>query len=248
MAAVTGVPAVSGRPRTALWPRLLIGAVALAALVALGSTLGGRIPELTGWVARQGAWGVVAFIAAYAVATVAFVPGSVLTLAAGVIFGVVLGTAYVFVGAVIGSTAAFLIARHVARPLVERHLKGTPRFARLDRAVAASGRRIVVLLRLSPVLPYNVLNYALGLTRVRLVDYLVAAVGMLPGTLLYVYSGSLIGDVAAVAGGAQVERNAAYWIFLVAGLVATLAVTVVITRMARRALNEKEVIVADDES
>lgn len=248
MVAVTGVPSTAARKHPTPWLRVLIGAVALAALIVLGSTLGGRIPELTDWVSRQGVWGVAAFIAVYAVATVAFVPGSVLTLAAGVIFGVVQGTAYVFVGAVLGSTGAFLIARHVARPLVERRLKGTPRFARLDRAVAASGRRIVLLLRLSPVLPYNLLNYALGLTNVRLADYLVASVGMLPGTLLYVYSGSLIGDVAAVAGGADVERNAAYWIFLVAGLVATLAVTVIITKVARRALNEEEVVVADDES
>lgn len=248
MAAVTDARAMSGTRGTAPWMRLLAGLVVLAALIALGSRLGGRIPELTDWVSRQGLWGVVAFIAVYAVATVAFVPGSVLTLAAGVIFGVVQGTAYVFIGAVIGSTAAFLIARHVARPLVERRVKRTPRFARLDRAVAASGRRIVLLLRLSPVLPYNLLNYALGLTNVRLGDYVVASIGMLPGTLLYVYSGSLIGDVAAVAGGAEVERNAAYWLFLVAGLVATLAVTVIITRVARRALNEEKVIIADDES
>jgi uncharacterized membrane protein YdjX (TVP38/TMEM64 family) len=228
------------------WVRVLVGAGILAALIGLGTTVGGRIPELSGWVARQGVWGGVAFIAGYAIATVAFVPGSVLTLVAGVIFGVLHGTAYVFMGAVLGSTAAFLIARHVARPLVERRLKGTPRFARLDRAVAKSGRRIVLLLRLSPVLPFNLLNYALGLTRVRLADYVLASVAMLPGTLLYVYSGSLIGDVAAVAGGADVERNTAYWIFLVVGLGATLAVTVVVTRIARRALNEEEVIGAED--
>ncbi len=244
---MTAMPAAPVPKRTVPWVRLLIGAVAIAALLALGSTLGGRIPELTDWVSRQGVWGGVAFVAAYAIATVAFIPGSVLTLAAGVIFGVVQGTVYVFLGAVLGSTAAFLIARHVARPLVERRLKGTPRFARLDRAVAANGRRIVLLLRLSPVLPYNLLNYALGLTNVRLTDYVLGSVAMLPGTLLYVYSGSLIGDVAAVAGGADVERNAAYWIFLVAGLVATLAVTVIITRVARRALNEDEVSIADDE-
>lgn len=232
------------RPR---WPRVLIIGAALAGLILLGTRVGGRIPELSEWVAAQGLWGVVAFVAAYAVATVAFVPGSLLTLAAGVIFGVLEGTGYVFLGAVLGSTVAFLIARHVARPLVERRIKGMPRFARLDRAVAARGRRIVLLLRLSPVLPYNLLNYALGLTQVRLTDYVLASVGMLPGTLLYVYSGSLIGDVAALAGGAEVERNTAYWLFLVVGLGATLAVTVVITRMARRALKNEEIAGADDE-
>jgi len=224
---------------------VLLAVAALAGLVLLGSTLGGRIPELSDWVARQGVWGGIAFVAAYAVATVAFVPGSVLTLAAGVIFGVVQGTAWVFLGAVIGSTAAFLIARYAARPLVEQRLRGTPRFDHLDRAVGASGRRIVLLLRLSPILPFNLLNYALGLTKVRLADYVLASVAMLPGTLLYVYSGSLIGDVAAVAGGAAVERNTGYWVVLVAGLIATLAVTLVITRIARRALRNEEVAIAD---
>lgn len=243
---MTRMTTASLQDRRSRWPRVLIVGVALTGLILLGTRLGGRIPELSAWVAQQGPWGVVVFVVAYAVATVAFVPGSLLTLAAGVIFSVVQGTAFVFIGAVLGSAGAFLIARYVARPLVERRIRGMPRFARLDRAVGARGRRIVLLLRLSPVLPYNLLNYALGLTRVRFTDYLLASVGMLPGTLLYVYSGSLIGDVAAVAGGAEVERNTAYWLFLVAGLGATLAVTVIITRMARRALKNEEVMAADD--
>jgi uncharacterized membrane protein YdjX (TVP38/TMEM64 family) len=170
---------------------------------------------------------------------VAFVPGSLLTLAAGAIFGVPSGTAYVFLAAVLGSTGAFLIARYAARGAVERRMAGDPRFAAIDDAVGREGRKIVLLLRLSPVFPFNLLNYALGLTKVRLADYLLGAIGMLPGTLLYVYTGKLAGDVAALAGGAAPERGIGYWAVLGVGFAATLAVTVVVTRIARRALDQE---------
>jgi uncharacterized membrane protein YdjX (TVP38/TMEM64 family) len=170
------------------------------------------------------------------VATVAFVPGSLLTLAAGAIFGLSMGTLYVFIAAVLGSSAAFLVSRHLARAVIEQRLAGSARFAVIDRAVSAQGRKIVLLLRLSPVFPFNLLNYALGLTKVRFVDYLVASVGMIPGTLLYVYYGKLAGDVAALAGGVAVEKGVAYYVVLVFGLAATVLVTTLVTRTARRAL------------
>ena len=129
-------------------------------------------------------------------------------LGAGAIFGVVEGAALVFVAAVLGSTAAFLVARYVARSAVERRVASEPRFAAIDRAVGEQGRKIVLLLRLSPVFPFNLLNYGLGLTKVRLLDYVVASIGMIPGTLLYVYSGKVAGDVAAAAGGVAMERGA----------------------------------------
>lgn len=210
----------------------LIGGVTLAVL------FGDRIPELTGRVAEEGLRGAALFVFAYIAATVALIPGSLLTLAAGVVFGIAEGTALVFVGAVSGSTAAFLIARHLARPAVERRLGSLPRLGRIDRAVARDGLRIILLLRLSPLVPFSVLNYALGLTRVRTRDFVLASVAMLPGTLLYVYSGSLIGDVARIAGGAPPERGAAHWVLLLAGLLATLAVTLHVSRIARRALDE----------
>ena len=122
--------------------------------------------------------------------------------------------------------------------LVERRLEGNARFVAIDRAVAEQGLKIVTLLRLSPVFPFNLLNYSLGLTRVRLVDYVLACFGMLPGTLLYVYYGRLAGDVAALASGVASDRDAAYWVVLGLGLVATIAVTTIVTRIARRALGE----------
>ena len=234
----TGDVATSTRSRASLVGRIVIGAGAIAALVVLGRAAGAYLPRFAAWVDGLGVWGPIAFVLGYAVATVAFVPGSLLTLAAGAIFGLARGALYVFVAAVLGSAAAFLVARHLARRAVEARLAGNPRFAAIDRAVGAEGRKIVFLLRLSPVFPFNLLNYALGLTRVRFTDYLIGALGMIPGTLLYVYYGKLAGDVAALAGGAPVEKGAAYWMVLVLGLVATVVVTTLVTRTARRALRE----------
>jgi len=218
--------------------RIALAIVALGALVLLGRTAGGYVQEFAGWVEGLGFWGPVVFIAAYTVAVVAFVPASILTLGAGAIFGVVEGVLYVFVAATGGACLAFLISRYVARAAVERRVAGNQRFAAIDRAVGAEGRKIVFLLRLSPVFPFNLLNYGLGLTRVRFTDYFAASVGMIPGTFLYVYSGKLAGDVAALAGGAGVARGPGYYAFWIVGLLATVAVTAVVTRTARRALAE----------
>lgn len=222
------------------WAKLLVAAVALVALFTLGREIGAYVPRFAAWVDGLGALGPLAFMLGYVVATVAFVPGSLLTLSAGAIFGLGPGVLYVFVGASIGATAAFLVSRYVARSAVEARLAGNERFARIDRAVAGQGLRIVTLLRLSPVFPFNLLNYALGLTRVRLRDYVIACLGMLPGSLLYVYYGKLAGDVAALASGAggAAERGPGYWAVMVTGLVATVAVTTVVTRLARRALDD----------
>jgi len=196
------------------------------------------LPFAVKWVEGLGYWGPVFFIGLYALATVLFVPGALLTLAGGALFGVGAGVAYVFAAAVAGSSLAFLIARYGARDWVASKLSAHPRFEALDRAVGEEGLKITFLLRLSPVFPFNFLNYALGLTRIRLGDYLVASLGMLPVTFLYVYSGRVIGDVAQLAGGAQPERGLGYVVLLGLGLAATVAVTAFVTRMARRALAE----------
>lgn len=217
----------------------IAGVVAgLAALIFLGRALGAYIPAFSRWVEGLGALGPVVFVLGYAVATVAFLPGSLLTLAGGAIFGLGWGTLWVFLGALLGSSLAFLVARYGARAAIERKVQGNPKFAAIDKAVGTQGRKIVFLLRLSPVFPFNLLNYALGLTRVRFIDYLVAGAGMLPGTLLYVYYGKVLGDVAALAGGVGPKRGVWDYVLLGVGLVATVAVTVVVTRLARRALRE----------
>jgi uncharacterized membrane protein YdjX (TVP38/TMEM64 family) len=206
--------------------------------VLLGRAAGGYVSSFAAWVDGLGAWGPAVFIAGYALAVAAFVPGSLLTLAGGAIFGVAAGTAYVFCAALLGSSLGFLIARYVARSAVERRLAGNEKFAAIDRAVGRQGRWIVFLLRLSPVFPFSLLNYALGLTSVKFTDYLAASIGMLPGTLLYVYSGKAVGDVASLAGGVAHERGASDFALLAVGLAATAGVTVLVTRIARRALDE----------
>jgi len=218
--------------------KLAIGIVARVAVILAARAGGAYIPAFAHWVEGLGVWGPIVFILGYVVATVAFVPGIILTLAAGAIFGLGFGVLYVFIAAVLGASAAFFVARYVARRAIERRLAGNARFTAIDRAVAAQGRKIVFLLRLSPVFPFNLLNYALGLTRVRYVDFLIASIGMLPGTLLYVYYGKLAGDVAALAGGAHVEKGAGYYAVLVLGLAATVLVTIIVTRTARSALRE----------
>ncbi len=231
-----------GARRSSLWRTvgLVAGAVAALALLWLaGRELGQYVPRFAQWVDGLGVWGPVVFIAGYALATIAFVPGALLTLAAGVIFGLAYGTLWVFLGATLGASSAFLIGRYAARGAIERRLEGKERFQAIDRAVGSQGLKIVFLMRLSPAFPYNLLNYALGLTRVRFTDYLVACLGMIPGTFLYVYYGKLIGSVAAAAAGVEVERGWGYWTFLGAGIVATVAVTWFITRLARRALAEE---------
>jgi uncharacterized membrane protein YdjX (TVP38/TMEM64 family) len=218
--------------------RLALAAVALIVLFAIGRQAGRYVPQFAEWVASLGVWGPIVFIVGYAVAVVAFVPGSVLTLAAGAIFGLLQGVVFVFIAAIIGSCAAFLVSRYAARQWVEHKLAGNPKFAAIDRAVAREGRKIVFLLRLSPLFPFNLLNYALGLTKVSFADYAVAGLGMLPGTVLYVYYGKLAGDVAALAGGAAQERGGEYYAILAIGLVATATVATIVARMARRALRE----------
>jgi uncharacterized membrane protein YdjX (TVP38/TMEM64 family) len=220
------------------WGRVLLVAIVLVALVVAGRQAAALVPRFATYINGLGALGAVVFVLGYAVACVAFIPGSLLTLAAGAIFGLVKGVALVFVGATIGSTLAFLIARYAARGWVEQRLAGNARFAAIDRAIGLDGRRIVTLLRLSPAFPFSLLNYALGLTQVKLVDYLVAAFGMLPGTVLFVYYGRLAGDVAALASGTQAPKDAGYYTVLGVGLLATIVVTALVTRTARRALRE----------
>lgn len=218
--------------------RVLLAAAALVALFLVGDDLATYIPRFAIWVEGLGFWGPLVYGAGYAIATVAFVPGSLLTLAAGAMFGLGTGIVTVFLGASVGATLAFLFSRYVARSWIEQKLEGHERFAAIDAAIGDQGLKIVALLRLSPVFPFNLLNYALGLTRVSLRDYVIAHFFMLPGTLLYVYYGRVAGAVAEIAAGAQPERGAGYYALLVSGLLATLVVTAFVTRIARNALRE----------
>lgn len=231
-------------PRVArLAPWIVVAAAAeMAFSVAAGCGLspGGRLVTVVAYVREAGAAGILIFALAYVVSAVAFLPGAALTLVAGFLYGPVLGTVIVSPVSVLAATCAFVLGRTVARDWIGRRVAAQPRFAAVDDAVGRQGFKIVALLRLSPLFPFNLLNYALGLTRVRLRDFVLASwLGMLPGTVLYVYLGSLLTSVNEVlTGGAGQTRRpaAASWLYWM-GLVATVVVAVVITRTARQSLS-----------
>lgn len=198
----------------------------------------GLLPRFSAWVQQLGPLGPLVFIAAYGLAAVALFPAVALTLAAGALFGLVKGVLYVMIGATFGAALAFLTGRHIARRFVEHMLERYPRLVAIDRAVESQGLRLVFLLRLSPAVPYTLLNYALGLSRVRFRDYIAGTLGMLPVVTMYVYSGKVAGDLASLATGTATPRGVAYYSLLALGLATTVAVTIVITRIARRAIDE----------
>ncbi|OAB57126.1 hypothetical protein AY600_07585 [Phormidium willei BDU 130791] len=188
-----------------------------------------------------GTIGIIAFIGLYIIATVAFLPGSIVTLGGGVVFGVVFGSLYVFIGAVLGSTLAFLIGRYLARDWVAGKIASHPKFTAIDDAVGREGFKIVFLTRLSPIFPFNLLNYAYGVTNVSLKDYVLGSLGMIPGTIMYVYIGSLAGSLATLGTGAATadpQAELLQRILQIIGFIATVAVTIYVTRIARNALAE----------
>ena len=216
----------------------LVGVAVVAFGVALFTLpLDRWVLDVVGWARDAGPLGVLAFAGVYIVSTLLLIPGSLLTAGAGFAYGPVWGTLLVSPVSVIAATIAFLLGRTVASGWVERRVEASARFAAIEDAVGKHGLKIVLLLRLSPVFPFNLLNYGLGLTKVRLRDFVFASfVGMLPGTALYVYLGSLVTSASKLASGTASEstgRQVLYWV----GLVATLVVTVLITRIARRALD-----------
>jgi uncharacterized membrane protein YdjX (TVP38/TMEM64 family) len=232
------------------WKALFVTLVLVGLLV--GLYLGGRqmadsVEQFATWVEGLGTWGPLVFILGYIVATVIFAPGAILTGAGGAIFGLAYGTLYVAIGATLGASLAFLIGRYGARRFVEKQIAGNQRFAAIDRAVGKNGLKIVLLLRLSPIFPFNMLNYALGLTKVRFLDYLIACIGMLPGTFLYVYYGHVGRQALKEVGSGGVEKGVEGWIFLGVGLLATLIVTIFVTRIAQRALKESTDVQAAEE-
>jgi uncharacterized membrane protein YdjX (TVP38/TMEM64 family) len=228
------------RVNGAWWSRwrlaLAIGAVLVVVVVARGLETRALLESALGWIGGLGPWGPVLFVLLYVAATVLLLPAVVLTLGAGAVFGVVTAFAAVSAGATLGAVAAFLVGRYLARDWVARRVAASPRLGAIDAAVAREGWKIVLLTRLSPAFPFVLLNYAYGLTRVSLRHYALASwIGMMPGIALYAYLGSLAGDLAAAAAGAR-GRTPGEWALYALGLLATAAVTVYVTRVARTAL------------
>jgi uncharacterized membrane protein YdjX (TVP38/TMEM64 family) len=220
------------------WLTIAALGLAVAAAALVGREASVFVPRFGAWVAGLGPWGPIAFMAAYGIVAVCLMPAVLLTLAGGALFGVVHGVVYVMIGATFGAALAFLSGRYAARRFVEHLLQRYPTLIAIDRAVEREGLRLVFLLRLSPAVPYTLLNYALGLSRVRFSHYLAGSIGMLPTVAMYVYSGKVAGDLVTLASGAAAPRGGAYYAMLGLGLAATVAVTVYVTRLARRAIAE----------
>lgn len=236
-AASVRVSAATSRSR---W-RIAVWIIVLAVVIVVGRVF--DVPSLLqgalAWITGLGPWGPAIFVLLYVAATVFLLPAVVLTLGAGAVFGVAQAFLVVSVGATLGATAAFLIGRYLARDWVARRAAGSPKLGAIDEAVAREGWKVVLLTRLSPAFPFVVLNYAFGLTRVSLRHYVLASwIGMMPGIALYAYIGSLAADVAAAAAGGR-ARSAWEWALYALGLAATVAVTVYVTRLARRALDKR---------
>ena len=192
-----------------------------------------RLPEFAVWVKSLGFWGPVAFIVGYGIAAVVLAPAFLLTVTAGAIWGMT-GVIYVMLGATLGAVLAFYSGRYFVRQFVERYVQRHPRLAAIDRAVEVEGFRLVLLLRMSPIVSYVLLNYVLGISRVRFREYLAGSIGMLPTATAYVYAGKVIGDVASIAGGAATPRGPLWYAAITVGLIATIVASLLIARAAAR--------------
>jgi uncharacterized membrane protein YdjX (TVP38/TMEM64 family) len=219
------------------WKWILVVLIVIA-LLTLSAVLPVKewIRSFINWVQQLGPIGVVVFIVAYALATVLFLPGWIFTVGAGLVYGVVGGTLVALTGAVIGATLAFIVARYVLRKTIEEYTKKNPRFKAIDDAIGKNGWKIIGLLRLSPLIPFNLSNYFYGITSVSLKAYVVvSAIGMIPGTLLYAYLGAI--GKAGISG-EKTQHSTAQYVLLGIGLIATIAVTILVSRIARNALKK----------
>jgi len=234
-------PEGKSKSKTQLIVKLVILAAVVAGLIIAAKQFNVQdyLRQALEWIDGLGPLGPVAFMAIYILATVLFIPGSLLTLGAGVIFGWLSGSLYVFIGATLGATGAFLVGRYLAQGWVAKQIESNEKFKAIDEAVAEEGFKIVLLTRLSPIFPFNLLNYAFGVTKVSLKDYFLGSVGMIPGTMMYVYIGSLAGDLAQIGSADQPSNAGIQWAIRIIGFIATVAVTVYVTRVARKALDTK---------
>ena len=194
------------------------------------------------WVAGLGTAGMIVYGLFYILAIILLVPGALTTIGAGFLFGLGWGTLVVSLSATTAAAISFLIARYLARDMVAERVQSHDKFNAIDRAIGKEGGKIVGLLRLSPALPFSFSNYLFGLTAVRFWPYVFATwLGTLPGTVMYVYIGAAGKASLEAATEGTSGTSTAEQIFFVVGLLATVAVTIFVTRIAKKALKETEV-------
>ena len=222
--------AEKSRP-TSLW--IWAGAIVVVVMAFWFLPVPKWIEMLRGFFAQAGWWGGILFVAVYVLATVLLIPASAMTLLAGGVYGFFAGLLITVLASNLGALCAFVLGRSLLRSRVEAWARDRPRFEKVREAIGKNGFKIVLLLRLSPLFPFTVLNYMLGVTSISLPRYVAAnVVGMLPGTIVFVYVGVLSGDVAAGEPPSALKLGSQ-----IVGLAATIVVTFYITRLARRALN-----------
>jgi uncharacterized membrane protein YdjX (TVP38/TMEM64 family) len=189
--------------------------------------------------ADLGGWAPILFIGLYVLAAITLAPAFLLTVSSGAVFGLWRGTLLTYIGAVLGASAVYALAAPLARTRVLRWIDHDSRVAATRRAVVKDSAWIMFLLRLSPLVPYNLLNYALALSGVSFRDYLLASVGMIPAIVMYAYYGKVAGDITRIAAGVAPHRGPEYYVMLVVGLIATFAATHLIGRAAKKAMAQE---------
>jgi uncharacterized membrane protein YdjX (TVP38/TMEM64 family) len=216
------------------WPWIVFGLVVLALCLAwLLLPLRAWMDALQSWFVGRGAWGVAIFALVLLIATFLPLPDWPLPIAAGYVYGV-WAFPLVYFGIAAPSAIAFLGARYLARDRIRTFLSRRPKYRAVDKAVVKQGWQVVVLLRLSPIVPFNLQNYALGITAISFWQYLGATlVGIAPGVAVYVYLG-IFGD------GLGKKTSALDWVLLGAGLAATAVLGVIVTRKTKEILTEAD--------
>lgn len=210
-------------------------AVPLVFGLVVGRLLSPWLPQFATWVHTLGAWAPFAFVGAYITVVVLMLPAFLLTMVAGAVFGMVKGSILVMTGAVVGGTTAFLLGRYVARDFVAKRVAKNEKLVAIDRVVGEDGLRLVFLLRLSPAVPFVLTNYALGVTRVKLRDFVLGTFGLLPIVLVYAAFGSASGAGPRPDGSSPISGK-----IMIAGVIVTVALALFLARIAQRALNEAE--------
>jgi len=208
-------------------------AVPLVAALAVGQLATPYLPEFSTWVQTLGMWAPLAFVVAYIGAVLFMLPAFLLTMAAGAVFGVVKGSALVLTGAIIGGTMAFLFGRTILRATVARRVAANPTLSAVDRVIGNDGLRLMLLLRLSPAIPFVLSNYALGVTRVRTRDFVMAIPGMLPIIASYAALGAAGAKAANGKGSLPMP-------VLGLGVIATVVLGLLFARITQRAIREAE--------
>jgi uncharacterized membrane protein YdjX (TVP38/TMEM64 family) len=222
--------------------RVAILAVIAALLVACAFLLPVRDwgARLVDWLRVAGPKGAAAYFGVYLVGAILLVPGSLLTATAGFVYGPVLGALLAWPASLIASSVTFVLGRTILRGPVSRRLARRKKWAAIDRAVSRKGWKIVALLRLSPVLPANLMNYGLGLTGMKLRDYVLGgAIGSIPSTILYAYIGSAAHSAAEIVRGERAEVTPAERALFWGGLVATVVVVLIVARITTSSLRRE---------